>query len=124
MFPLIFRNNVVHGKEKHDKLFKSMIDHWYSFKRTNENPALTNEMPYFPNKIPGKYQKIRAEQFNIMNSSHDNLIPNGKNWDNHGIPRKIDIMLRRRSQQLCKGIVSTASFKFSNFQLLFQTITC
>ena len=92
-----------------------MIDDWYSFKRTNENPALTNEIPYFPNKLSDKYRKIRAEQINIMNSSLDNLIPSGKNWDNHGIPRKIDIMLRRRSQQLCKGIVSTPLLTFQTF---------
>ena len=50
--------------------------------------------------------KKRLNEFEKWNSFEGNIIPDGKDWYNHDISRRIDIMYRRRIQNLCKGNVS------------------
>ena len=100
------RKGIEYGKENHDKAFVAMMTNWHSLLTNREHYATTNEILYFPNKQLEKHSKKRLNEFEKWNSFEGNIIPDGKDWYNHDISRRIDIMYRRRIQNLCKGNVS------------------
>ena len=75
--------------------------------------GVTKDEPFFPehNETLEFLQK-KTNLSQSYNSNYENLIHEGHNWDSV-IDLKMDVLYRKRTQSLCRGIVSNKYFHFN-----------
>ena len=99
-----FRIALKNGKLYHDTALLSM-------NLTDKiHIGFTKDEPYFPVKKNTKsldFLEKRAKLYHTFNSNFTNFIPEGQNWDQADISLEMDVLYRNRTQELCKGTVST-----------------
>ena len=93
------------GKEEHDTEYSKI--EWDI--NLEEGIPKTREVPYKASDITVDIQKLRAIETEKYNEIHSNTLI-GKTWQEmasqNDIPHRIDHLLRRRIQKLCRGTVS------------------
>ena len=99
-----FRVALKNGKLQHDAaLLDSNLDY-------KVHLGFTKDEPFFPlrNKTSEFFQR-RVSLSKSFDSNYKNLVPEGYNWD-QVVDLKMDVLYRKRTQELCKGIVSDSYF--------------
>ena len=93
------------GKEEHDSEYSKI--EWDI--NLEEGIPKTREVPYKSSDITIDIQKLRAIETENYNKIHSNTLI-GKTWQEmasqNDIPHRIDHLLRRIIQKLCRGTVS------------------
>ena len=90
------------GKLQHDAaLLESNLDH-------KVHLGFTRDVPFSPlhNKT-SKFFERRVSLSKSFDSNYKNLVPEGHNWD-QVVDLKMDVLYRKRTQDLCKGTVSNS----------------
>ena len=101
-----FRTALKNGKLYHDTaLLNTDLDH-------NAYFGDTKDEPFFPenNEESVEFFQKRTNLSQSYNSNYENLIHEGHNWDSV-IDLKMDVLYRKRTQSLCRGIVSNKYFQ-------------
>ena len=93
------------GKEEHDTEYSKI--EWDI--NLEEGIPKTREVPYKASDDTKEIQKLRDIETKKYNKVHSNTLI-GKTWQEmasqNDIPHRIDHLLRRRIQKLCKGTVN------------------
>ena len=90
------------AKNDHDKEFIKI--QWNKF---FEKPlSKINMVPYNQNENTAMNLRRMTALRHQYESNYDNLIPNGLNWQTTDISVRVEVLLRRRIQNMCNGKVS------------------
>ena len=63
-------------------------------------------VPYNHNENTAINYKRMTALRQLYESNYDNLIPDGQNWKTSDISKRVEVLLRRRIQNMCNGKVS------------------
>ena len=79
---------------------------WYLFNLNNTEIVSTKEVPYNSNANTKSHEDMRSQVSNDWNYNFQNILVNqSKTNGDNDLERRMDIMFRRRIQQLCNGKV-------------------
>ena len=100
----LFRVALKYGKLQHDAaLLESNLDYKVHLGFTKDEP-----FSQLHNKTSEFFER-RVSLSKSFDSNYKNLVPEGQNWD-QVVDLKMDVLYRKRTQDLCKGIVSNIYF--------------
>ena len=104
--PPCFRSKLKFGKNVHDKAFINAMELWYLFNLNNTEITSTKEVPYNSNANTKWHEDMQNQLSNEWNDNFQNILVNhSKTNGDNDLERRMDIMFRRRIQQLCNGKV-------------------
>ena len=106
-YPLLFllRKAIKIGKEVHDREYMK-IDFDVRIAGTPDTHLVTtSEIPYYSSNEGTKHREIRRSfRTNQMSNHHGNLLTR-PDWHHTDLQIRLAYLLRRKRQELCKGIV-------------------
>ena len=69
------------------------------------NMFTVNDVPYHPSVATESQEKIKASKVHQMSTAHYNILKS-KDWKGHDLMGRMNILLRRKKQEICRGTVS------------------
>ena len=90
------------AKQEHDMEYIN-VDMEFEFRKRFPR---TNDIPFFPDENTIEIEKIRSLELKRLSSHITNFMPQGMVWHGHDLMFRLDGLLRRRIQKLCRGTVS------------------
>ena len=104
--PPCFRSKLKFGKIVHDKAFINAMELWNLFNLNNTEITSIKEVPYNSNANTKWHEDMQNQLSNEWNDNFQNILVNqSKTNGDNDLERRMDIMFRRRIQQLCNGKV-------------------
>ena len=97
-----FRKALKKAKQEHDMEYVNIDMEMEFMKRFPR----TNDIPFFPDENTIEIEKIRSLELKRLSSHITNFMPQGMVWHGHDLMFRLDGLLRRRIQKLCRGTVS------------------